>query len=304
MRIVLALDGSDCAETARELVGDLSWPPDTVVDAIRVVEPVYDLFSMPGVVFDGPIEEVLGLDEVRRALEGEAAPLARDGLAVSTHVVIGRPATAIMERATEVDADLIVMGSRGRGAIATMVLGSTSAEVAAHAPCPVLVARSAGIHRVLVALDGTPGSDRLVESLAATPFLRDTRMEVLSVAPSFIPGPGVMLSGGYGVPIAWYEESVAAARAALEDVARGAAERLAAAGLDATWTVKDGDAAVTIIDTATHGEADLIVVGTHGRTGLSRLMLGSVARNVLTHARSSVLVYRLPDEEAHGADAV
>jgi len=303
MRILLALDGSTCAEIARDLVRTLPLPPDTIIEAIRVVEPIYDLFSVPGVVFDGPIEEVLGLDEVRRALDAEAAVLTQDNVSVTTTVVVGRPASAILERATQVGADLIVMGSRGRGAIATMVLGSTSAEVAAHAPCPVLVARTAGIGRVLLALDGAEGSDRIVASVAAMAILRNAHIEVLSVAPSFIPGPGVMLSGGYGVPIAWYEESVAAARTALEGVARGAAERLAAAGLDATWTVKDGDAAATIIDTAAHGEADLVVIGTRRRTGLSRLLLGSVARNVLTHAHASVLVLRLPGDEARPTDA-
>ena len=65
-------------------------------------------------------------------------------------------------------------------------------------------------------------------------------------------------------------------------------------GLDVTWSVPEGDAAATLIDTAVRGNADLIVVGTHGRTGLTRLVAGSVARDVLLHARTSVLVLHEP----------
>lgn len=297
MRILLALDGSAGAETARTLVTALPWPEGSHVEAIRIVEPVYDVFAMPGVVFEGPIDEVLGLEDVRQALQRDAATLATVGLEVSTHVIVGRPASAITERAGESRADLIVMGSRGRGPIATMVLGSVSAEVSVHAPCPVLVARTPTIRRVIVALDGTPESDRIVDAVAGFAFLREARVEVVCIAPSSIPGPGVMLSGGYGVPVSWYEESVASARHSLEAVAAAAAARLTAAGFEAAWAIHEGDPAAEIIEAARRTDTDLIVVGTHARTGFTRLLLGSVARNVLVHAHASILVLREPHAE-------
>ncbi len=298
MRILLALDGSQGAETARALVHGFTWPAPSHVDAVRVIEPIFDLFAMTAVEFDGSMEDLLGADDVRRALQADASGLASPSLSIDTHVVVGRPATVIIETAERLGSELIVVGSRGRGPIGSMVLGSVSAEVADHAPCPVLVARSEDCRRAVVALDGTPVSDRIVDTVAGFEFLRATHLEVVSVAPSIVPGPGVMLSGAYGTPIAWYEDAVVAAHDSLQDVASTAAQRLRTSGFDVSWAVPDGDAAATLLDVAERGAADLIVVGTHGRTGLSRLLMGSVARNVLLHAHASVLVVREPAAEA------
>lgn len=292
MRILLALDGSTCAATARSLVARLPWPEASHIDAVRVIEPAFDMFVMPAIEFGGSMEDVLGGEEVERELQAEVAGLASPTMTVTTHVIAGRPASIIVETAERLGTELIVMGSRGRGPIGSMLLGSVSAEVADHAPCPVLVARTATCGRALVALDGTPVSDRIVESLAGLAFLRDAHIEVVSVAPSLTPGPGVMLSGAYGMPITWYEEAAEAARRSLEAVASTAAERLRADGLDATWSVHEGDPAATLIDVGKRAGADLFVVGSHGRSGMTRLLLGSVARNVLLHAHASVLILR------------
>lgn len=297
MRILLALDGSDGAATALALVNALPWPVDTHIETVRVVEPVASVFGTPGVVFEGPIDEVLDLPAARCALEADVAGLRRDGLMVTARVLVGRPATVLVAHARESGADLLVIGSRGRGPIASMVLGSVSAEVAVDAPCPVLVARTATLRRVLVALDGTPEADRIIDEVAAAPYLRAAHVQVVSVAPSVIPGPGVFMGGGFGLPIAAYENAVEVARRDLEQRAVAAADRLAAGGLDVTWSVPEGDAAVTIIDHADRSGTDLIVVGRHARSGMRRLMLGSVARNVLLHAHGSVLVLHEPPVE-------
>ena len=302
MRVLLALDGSHGAETARALVKHLPWPPDTRIDALRVTESVFDLIGPPGVDFEGSLDDLLDVDAVRGALLAEADDLASPTRTVEPLVVIGRAATVIVETAERLGSDLIVVGSRGRGPISTMVLGSVSAEVADHAPCPVLVARTPTCGRAIVALDGTPMTDRIVDVVAAFPFLRDTQIEVVSVAPSSAPGPGVVLSGAYGAPIGWYEDGIEAAHHSLEQVASAGAQRLRAGGLSVSWTVLEGDPAAALIDRARDSGADLIVVGTHGRTGMTRLLLGSVARNVLLHAHASVLVLRdagRPRHQAH-----
>jgi nucleotide-binding universal stress UspA family protein len=302
MRILLALDGSHGAEAARALVHSLPWPEPSHIDALRVVEPIFDLFAMPAVEFEGSMEDLLGAAEVKQALEADLAGLARLSLTVTTHVIVGRAATAIVETAARLGSELIVMGSRGRGPIGSMVLGSVSAEVADHGPCPVLVARTATCRRAIVALDGTPVGDRIVDAVADFDFLRDTHIDVVSVAPSTVPGPGVILSGAYGEPIAWYEDAVIAAKHSLEQVASTAAQRLRSSGLDTSWAVHEGDPAATLIEVGKRIGADLIVVGTHGQTGLTRLLLGSVARNVLLHAHTSVLVLREPATEHGGGD--
>ena len=290
MRILLALDGSTGAETARALVAGHPWPDGTVVEALRVVEPIVDVLAGPGFVMDMPLEEILDVPTMRTILEREVEPLRRAGLEVEPRVEIGRPATVILQRARTSQAELVVMGSRGRGPIASMLLGSVSAEVTSHASCPVLVARGPSIRRAILALDSSPEAPRVLEEAVRSPLLAAAHVAVVSVAPSRVPGPGVMFSGGYSVPIGWYEESVGAVRAALEDGARAASARLASAGIDASWSVLEGDPAATLIEAAGRDATDLVVVGTHRRTGLARLVLGSVARNALLHADASVLV--------------
>ena len=296
MRILLALDGSHGAQIAHALAGCLPWPDPSHIDVVRVVEPLFDMFVMPAVEYDGSMEDLLGTAEVQRELDAVVADLATAACTVTTHVVVGRPATIIVEMAERLGSELIVMGSRGRGPIGSMVLGSVSAEVADHAPCPVLVARTPACRHAMVALDGTPFTDRIVDTVAASPYLHDSQIDVMTVAPSSSPGAGVVLSGAYGMPITWYEESVEAARESLEQVASTAAERLRGSGFEATWMIHEGDPAATIIEVAQRTGVDLIVVGTHGRTGITRLLLGSVARNVLLHAHASVLVLREPHD--------
>jgi nucleotide-binding universal stress UspA family protein len=289
MRILLALDGSTGAETARSLVDHLVWPEPSTVDALRVIEPVWTMLAMPETAFAGPAEDFTGAAEIRDEMEAAAAGLARRGLEVVPHVIVGRPANVIVESATRLGTDLIVMGSRGRGTIATMVLGSVSAEVARHAPCPLLVARKTEIQRVMVALDGTPSSVRVVDTVADASWLLGAHVDVVNVALSGAPGPGAMFADAYGASLAWYEDAVAGARTAAAARVREAAEQLIAVGLDASWRVLEGDPAATLVDTAAHDGTDLIVVGTHARTGLRAMFLGSVARNVLVHTKASVL---------------
>lgn len=290
MRILLALDGSAGAETARSLVHHLTWPTPSTIDIVRVTEPVWTMLAVPEVTFSGQMEEAMGTDTIREELDRVAAAMTRPGLDVNAHVAIGRPANVITETATRLHADLIVMGSRGRGTIRSMLLGSVAAEVGHDAPCPVLVARTAGIRKAIVALDASPSSDRVVAAVAASPWLDGASLDVVNVALSTVPGPGAMFTDAYGASLAWYEEAVVAARQDAERCLTAAAATLTKAGLDASWHLLEGDPAVTIVEAAAHDGADLVVVGTHARTGLKAMILGSVARNVLLHTHASVMV--------------
>ena len=296
MRILLANDGSAAADTARALVAGLPLPDPSHIEVIRVIEPVIDLVGMPMSLNSDlvPGEHERAMDEVRSEVESMAASLASPTVTTAATVLVGRPASVIVEVAERTFADLIVVGSRGRGVISSMLLGSVSAEVVDHAPCPVLVARRATAGRVVVAVDGTPLSEGVLAAVEASGFLAHATLELVSVAPPTVPNPAVVLAGSSGMPLDWYEESVAAATQALRTGADEAATRLRAAGLDVTWKVVQGDPAHEILQAAGEVDADLIVMGTHGRTGLTRLLLGSVARNVILHTHASVLVLRRP----------
>ena len=207
-------------------------------------------------------------------------------------VLRGRPATAIVDEAVRFEADLVVGGSRGHGPIASLVLGSVLSEFVDHAPCPVLVARTPSVTRVLFATDGSNAAAVAEGVLAARPLFEHVPIGVVSVADVVAPWRTGISPLMYSQVIASHAKDLAEARAAHSALAEEAAERLRAAARTAQARVRTGDAASEIITEASDTRTDLIVMGSRGRTGLTRILLGSVARNVLQASAASVLVVR------------
>jgi nucleotide-binding universal stress UspA family protein len=102
----------------------------------------------------------------------------------------------------------------------------------------------------------------------------------------------------YRQVVAAFARDLDAAKVEHQAIADGASERLRAAGRSAEVSVRVGDAAAEILDEAATWDADVIVLGSRGRTGLSRILLGSVARNVLLSSDKSVLIVRERGEQA------
>jgi nucleotide-binding universal stress UspA family protein len=294
MRILLAVDGSPRAEAARELVANTAWPARSAIRVITVREPVNVFLGTPWAPTAARQMDELDaqLDEHAGSIVDEAArAMARTGCTVERAALLGRPATTIVEQAVDWRADVVVMGSRGHGTIATMLLGSVTAEVVDHAPCPVLVARGARLQRVVVAHDGSAFARRAEDLVAGWSIFAEAQIEVVSVAPAgpaWRAGAGPT-STGHIADGRQTSEQVLAEHTA---IATDAAGRLRRADRQATHVVVQGQPAPAIIGVAQNSDADLVVVGTHGRTGLTRVMLGSVARNVMLHAPCSVLVAR------------
>ena len=289
MRILLAVDGSPSSIRARDLVGRLPWPAGTVVRLLSVYDVPMDLVPAGGgMPWVGDAEDAMR-DELTAELDRLAAPLRRERIEVEHAVVRGRPATAIVEEARGLGADLIVVGSRGRGPLAAMLLGSVSAEVADRAPCPVLVTRSDRIGRMLLATDGSDLVLAIPELLGKWGVFRGTPADVLSVAPpperTFELLADVYAQGTYRFTDD-RREVLDRHRRFADELAR----RLGDAGTPATSTVLAGDAAHEILGAAQGYGTDLIVTGSRGLRGLESVVLGSVARNVVLHAACSVLV--------------
>lgn len=294
MRILLAIDGSPSSIKARDLIAGLPWPPETVIDLLAAYQAPVDwatgVASRAAVAGDAAEAVLKKLGEELREL-GE--PLSARGWVVEPRVVRERPATAIVAAATERDADLVVLGSRGHGALYSMLLGSVAAEVVNMAPCPVLVARDDHISHLLIATDGSPAARAIPDVLQRWNVLRGVQAEVLSVAPGDSPAYELMV-GLYTLGSAQTGE----AQAELVEQSRRDADEvvasLTASGIEGVAHVRSGDAADEIISAASEWGVDLIVTGSRGLGGLERLLLGSVARNVVLHARCSVLVVRGP----------
>jgi nucleotide-binding universal stress UspA family protein len=300
MRVLLAYDGSAGAEAARELLGRLRLPTRTEIAVAAVLESGPDLVGAPeSGVAPGNTQETERriIKDLDLQLWNVAALLRAPERTCETRVLRGRPASALTEEAKRWCADLIVLGSRGHGPLESLLLGSVSAEVVDHAPCPVLVARRPVVRRLLLGVDGSDSAHRAVATLASWQLLHAvpaTVVGVLEPAPSW----PVALGGAFAPTIVTIGDGGIDER---HDQLRGAvAEAIATlrrAGMIAEGEVREGDPAHELVKAAVDHSADLVVVGTRGLSALGRLLLGSVARKVLLHTDASVLVVR-PVREA------
>jgi nucleotide-binding universal stress UspA family protein len=295
MRVLIAIDGSEPASIAVDLVANAAWPPGTEIVVAKAVVTGPDLFGGPWpalATFQADQIEAELRDQARRTVAAARERLERPGQTVEAVVLPGRPATAIVDKARAMRADLIVVGSLGHGTIESMLVGSVSAEVVDYAAGPVLVARGRRIERVVLAWDGSDGARRAADLLRTWPILAGSAVRVVSVADFGIAWWTGFPESGSSESVATYVEAKEASRGQHEVLARDMAAELQASGLSADAERREGDAATEILAAASAYGADIIVMGTRGRTGLARLVLGSVARNVLQHANCSVLVVR------------
>ena len=146
--------------------------------------------------------------------------------------------------------------------------------------------------KILLAVDGSEYSAEAVKEVAARPWPPQTTVRVLSaVVPITPPASELWYDAGGSLERTQQEMQKHA-----EQITAGIAERLRTSGLTAETAVRDGDPRSVIVDEAKSWSADLIVVGSHGYTGLKRWLLGSVAQSVVSHAPCSVEVVRKKQE--------
>lgn len=269
-RILLATDGSEYSSGAQRLAIALANSCGARFTAMTMVLTTEDL-------------ESVGTHRLREGLEAETqghldtvvAAARREGVACGVEIVYGTDvAHEIVAEAEQLEADLIVLGRRGRRGLARLLVGDATAKVAGNAPCNVLVVpRQAPMwqRRVLVATDGSPFGDLAVETAQAVAEQCGLSVTVVSVTQH-----------------SYSAERKAEARAAVER----ALARLGEAGIAADGETPEGRPDEIIVVRASVRGADLIVLGGHGRTGLSRLLLGSTCERVIGQAFCPVLVAR------------
>jgi nucleotide-binding universal stress UspA family protein len=230
-----------------------------------------------------------------RRLQAEAAlreqVLASAGdYPVELFIEPGWPHAQVLRLAEEWAADLVVVGSQGAAALADVLLGSTAERIVRHAPCPVLVARPPRARgRIVIGTDFSDPALPAVRAGAAEARRTGAKITLLhAIEDSF--GPALQSEPTWAMPwIASPEQRREAEEAALLSLA----EAMAIAGASGDLVVRFGDPASQLIAAATEGGAELLVVGTAGRTGLRRVLLGSVAEKVARLAPCSVEVVRL-----------
>lgn len=285
MRVVVAVDWSDQAFSAVQEVCRLYEPNElTLVHAVDLgllESPVMaQAMNLQG--YDDFRKGML--DAGRQLLDQTAKLVPADVASVKRISAMGRPAQVVLDAAKEAAADLVVVGSRGRGRMAELMLGSVSHRVLLHAPCSTLIVKRPlkNLRKVLVAAEGPDDATRLREWLHAHPFIKPVDLAVISVAPIPYAGdPAVIPS----VPL-WSDSAMSFAAGLVRDLAGS----LNGPRYRATHQVFQGHPADVI---GRESEtADLLVVGSHARTGMDRFLLGSVSHAVSHRAACSVLVIR------------
>jgi nucleotide-binding universal stress UspA family protein len=215
------------------------------------------------------------------------------GWTVSAESSIDSPAHGLLTRAESWKPDLIVLGRHGRTALGRLLMGSVSQKVMHHAPADLRIARprrrtGGTAPRILVAVDGSEGSDRAVAAAVAREWPKGARIRVLAALEGMglIDALGALrksrAAGGAGTP----------ARDWVERKSDAAVARLAAAGFKAEPKVLVGDPRIIILREAREWEADCIFLGSRGLDAVERFVLGSVSSAVASHAPCTVEIVR------------
>jgi len=285
MRIVAGVDWSGEAFAAVEQVG-LLYRPDEVV----LVHGV-DLGMFQSPIVAGAVN-LQGYDEFRQALMDagrQAVERCRTLLPAETPSIrtlceVQHPAAFILDSADTVKADLIAVGTHDHSRVTEVFAGSVSHRVLLHATVPTLIVKGKArpVTRVLMAAEGREDATRLHTWLTSHPFKNPVAVTILSVVPSLHMVNARLMVGLEG----WSEQNERHAEQVVNDTARA----LASPHFTVSTMVRTGDPVTTVCEAG--NSHDLIVVGSHGRKGLDRFLLGSVSHGIVHQAGCSVLVIR------------
>ncbi len=294
MKVLLAVDGSDASMSAVAAAHRLATPARSSIEVVSVIPDSFatDGSPWPNVVrVDPPSDRDRVRDDVATRLEEIASRFRPDRMSVEAKVLEGRPATEIVAEATRSGADLIVIGARGQSAVRRLLLGSVSSEVVDHAPCPVLVARHAGIDRVMLATDGSPGALDAAGFIADTGLFGSARIRVVSIVDPGMPWWAGIAPVDGAASVEAYRDAVEVSEQHAREAAEKAAARLRGLQVEAE-ALTGGDVVAAILDEATAWRPDVIVLGARDIGTVRRWLLGSVSRSILHHAEASVLIVR------------
>jgi len=280
-KVLFATDGNTPADSALALVEKFARREGVEIDVLAVKR------------------ERAPIDVSRATIEtaGAAVQRAREaGFQAKAHVQVGVPAKEIVDMATDLRSDFIVMGAGNHAWYDRLLLGSQSTRVLHEAPCSVIIAHEPPLLDTAPILLGADGSNDSTFALEAMCELLDPatcEITVLGVArvpyPTFAGGPGIAYA-----TTAFSEEAQAEFTVEARRHTEQAVRRLQEEGFQAKpkWTL--GSPGLRLLEEAESMNAHLVVVGSRGLGPIDRWVMGSVSDKMARHARASLIARRRP----------
>jgi nucleotide-binding universal stress UspA family protein len=297
MKILVPVDGSKFSRAAIEFVASratlIGVSPDVQLLNVQLQVPV----RAARLIGKEAVTRYYQ-DESKKALKGGLKALKRAGLSASSGYAVGHPADEIARRAESGNVDLIVMGSHGHGALATLLFGSVAVGVLGRTRKPLLLLRGHGPPpedslNVAVAVDGSGfGIAAVKYVLKHLPlFGARPRFTLLHVVADF-GGSSMPDLAGIALPAYSVEEIKSMQQQSFDKAVKPARRLFDDAGVGVDAVCLAGAAGDEIADFARRTQLDLLVMGSHGYGAVKAAVLGSVAQRVAAHCSTPLLLIR------------
>jgi nucleotide-binding universal stress UspA family protein len=286
--VLLAVDGSEHAQAATSLLNDMVGELKCRITIIAVLDTPHT-----------PRRQLL-LDAIQQAQEA----LQKPGREVICGLLHGNAAAAICDYADDHSPNLIMLGAKGRRATMNILLGGVAQQVIEYSHHPVLIVRSPykGLHKILVATDGSEYSQRALQFLGCLPYTSSAELHIVHVTNPYPPFEAAMqprtwlFGNDIFLPPAvsdeeserWKDVSSAAGKNVIDE----ALLTIQPCAIQAKTAILIGDAATEILDYAKRSAIDLIVTGSRGLSPVQGWLLGSVSRKLVHYSSCSVLIVK------------
>lgn len=297
--LLVPLDGSHLAETILPVVKTFAQALDAPVTLLHVLEPM-----PPSTVHGEP--HLMSAADAQAYLERIAAEMRAAGIRADTHVdvVVGDVAKAIFAHGGELNADLILLTSHGRTGLKQVVYGSIAQQVLQSGEIPVLLVKALEAptaatytcRTILVPLDSSPLYESALDTSSELARALRASLQLVVVVPTMRTLSPERAATGILLP--------SSTRAMLDLAENGAKEyleqklgQIKASGVPVSAQVLRGDIPTQIVAAEQQSEADLIVMATHGRTGLDAFWSGSIAPKVLSRVHAPMLLLHVAGAE-------
>lgn len=289
-RLLVATDFSETARSGLDWALEVARTHDAAIDlvhALLVPNRATDFVPSPPDFSESLQEAAAGrLTEVTEEVR-------QQGVEINSELRLGVASQVILQAASDLNSDLIVVGTRGLAGLKHLLLGSTAERVVQHSPCPVLTVHPGDIdqHRrirtILIPADFSEDAGSIHKAAMTLLGQPSSDAKIVLLHVYHLPYEYTAY-GAIPTSLDYFKDVQGAA----EERLSGLAAPLRDKGMKVETLAKEGYPPEVIIDEAERAGADLIAMGTHGRSGLAHLLLGSTAERVVQSARCPVLTVR------------